>query len=214
MLHLGSPRPSARHTLKARLAKLSASCAKTLKSPQSGCTTFVRPGPATHSRQAWTSRWFQDGSGIETCASPCWCTSAPSKPNIAKRPSERMRSTDRTLNPPRKSLMSKPNPQNHRSNLEPQKHCPKKLLPPTCHQGQKSENHQNKETSSETRFSFGGAEGIRTLDLLNAIQTRSQLRHSPKLEKSSMKILDMQVVSRLGGASQVRTRAGSSCIHE
>jgi hypothetical protein len=29
---------------------------------------------------------------------------------------------------------------------------------------------------------FGGAEGIRTLDLLNAIQTRSQLRHSPKAE--------------------------------
>gem|GEM_PF-4741419 len=27
---------------------------------------------------------------------------------------------------------------------------------------------------------FGGAEGIRTPDLLNAIQTRSQLRHGPK----------------------------------
>jgi hypothetical protein len=26
---------------------------------------------------------------------------------------------------------------------------------------------------------FGGAEGTRTPDLLNAIQTRSQLRHSP-----------------------------------
>ena len=28
---------------------------------------------------------------------------------------------------------------------------------------------------------IGGAEGIRTPDLLNAIQTRSQLRHSPTL---------------------------------
>ncbi len=28
-------------------------------------------------------------------------------------------------------------------------------------------------------ISLGGAEGIRTPDLLNAIQTRSQLRHSP-----------------------------------
>jgi hypothetical protein len=41
--------------------------------------------------------------------------------------------------------------------------------------------------------SLGGAEGIRTLDLLNAIQTRSQLRHSPKLEESSMNAFDMQV---------------------
>src|SRR5690554_4271503 len=31
----------------------------------------------------------------------------------------------------------------------------------------------------QRRASRGGAEGIRTPDLLNAIQTRSQLRHSP-----------------------------------
>lgn len=29
-------------------------------------------------------------------------------------------------------------------------------------------------------FTFGGAKGIRTPDLLNAIQTRYQLRHNPK----------------------------------
>lgn len=31
---------------------------------------------------------------------------------------------------------------------------------------------------------FGGAEGIRTPDLLSAIQARSQLRHSPKRLRS------------------------------
>ena len=46
--------------------------------------------------------------------------------------------------------------------------------------------------SRPSRLCSGGAEGIRTLDLLNAIQTRSQLRHSPKLEKSSMNLFDMQ----------------------
>ena len=39
-------------------------------------------------------------------------------------------------------------------------------------------NHKIK-TSSLTRF-IGGAERVRTADLLNAIQTRSQLRHSPE----------------------------------
>ncbi len=29
------------------------------------------------------------------------------------------------------------------------------------------------------RENFGGAEGIRTLDLLDAIEARSQLRHGP-----------------------------------
>ena len=32
---------------------------------------------------------------------------------------------------------------------------------------------------------FGGDDGIRTHDLLNAIQTRSQLRHAPKKSKTS-----------------------------
>lgn len=39
--------------------------------------------------------------------------------------------------------------------------------------------------SYTTKNKKNGAEGDRTLDLLNAIQTRSQLRHSPilKIEK-------------------------------
>jgi hypothetical protein len=43
--------------------------------------------------------------------------------------------------------------------------------------------NMNKQHSNEwlqTHVSFGGAGGIRTPDLLSAIQARSQLRHSPK----------------------------------
>jgi hypothetical protein len=37
--------------------------------------------------------------------------------------------------------------------------------------------------AGQTRCRFGGAEGIRTPDLLIANETRYQLRHSPKCEE-------------------------------
>ena len=72
------------------------------------------------------------------------------------------------------------------------KALPEKLLPPSCHQRANSEKGRNEKPLPMTGISFGGAEGIRTLDLLNAIQTRSQLRHSPRPTESSMNTLDMQ----------------------
>ena len=46
---------------------------------------------------------------------------------------------------------------------------------------------------------IGGAEGTRTPDLLNAIQTRSQLRHSPR------SCFVIEVVMLAGGAEGTRT---------
>jgi hypothetical protein len=34
-------------------------------------------------------------------------------------------------------------------------------------------------TAEKMKFNFGGADGIRTHDLLDAIEARSQLRHGP-----------------------------------
>jgi hypothetical protein len=39
------------------------------------------------------------------------------------------------------------------------------------------------------RVKIGGAEGIRTLDLLDAIEARSQLRHGPTAWKETLRLL-------------------------
>jgi hypothetical protein len=38
----------------------------------------------------------------------------------------------------------------------------------------------------------GGAEGIRTLDLLDAIEARSQLRHGPTLQEISVSFIALR----------------------
>jgi hypothetical protein len=49
------------------------------------------------------------------------------------------------------------------------------LFSDTCHLAGSSDAPARWSTFEE----FGGAEGIRTLDLLDAIEARSQLRHGP-----------------------------------
>ena len=53
-------------------------------------------------------------------------------------------------------------------------------------------------SEGDSKGLLGGAEGIRTPDLLNAIETRSQLRHSPTKPIYTFP-------NRLGGAEGIRT---------
>ena len=64
----------------------------------------------------------------------------------------------------------------------------KKLLPPSCHQRANDEKGRNEKTLSPTGFSFGGAEGIRTLDLLNAIPIQAILVEPDSNEQSLKKL--------------------------
>ncbi len=59
-------------------------------------------------------------------------------------------------------------------------------------------------------YFFGGAKGSRTPDLLNAIQTRYQLRYNPKKEKRLLKQFFLMIWWRQRG-SNPRPHACEAC---
>ena len=66
--------------------------------------------------------------------------------------------------------------------------------------------------STRSYFNWSGPRGIRTLGLLNAIETRSQLRYGPSLTSGPEGIRTLGLLSAIETRSQLRYRPVSAGI--